>query len=157
VVEGKTGQLFSACTALGAITAGRSKEEIFAAREFGRAFGIAFQITDDTLDLIARDGRWGKDLGIDISGGKQTLPLLLALSEASDEDRALVEKWWNNGRDFDSILETIQRYHGVERALDQARQFADRAMDHLRKITPADTTAFELLASLPGYVLIRMF
>ncbi len=155
VVERKTGHLFSACSALGAMAAGRPESEISSARRFGLAFGIAFQITDDTLDFIAHDERWGKDLGMDISGGKQTLPLLLAMADASEEDRALMEKWLNNGRDFNSILGTIQRYRGVERALEEAKKFADRALEHLSALSLTDATAGEFLSSLPLYVINR--
>ncbi len=157
IVERKTGQLFHACAALGAMVAGRSEAEIRAVGEYGRAFGIAFQITDDTLDYIARDERWGKEIGMDVSGGKQTLPLLLALAEASAEDRANIHKHMNNGRDFNAIMETIQRYSGVDRSVEQAREFAQRAADHLNAVRPGDALAFQYLQSLPQYVLGRLY
>lgn len=157
VVERKTGSLFSACTALGALLGGASQNEINRARAFGFNFGIAFQITDDALDYNAHDEQWGKDIGMDVSGGKQTLPLLLALDAATSEDRAFIEKWMKNGRDFDSILDTINRYNGVERALDEARKYAELAAENLASLSCVRGEARTLLASLPEYVLRRAF
>lgn len=157
VVECKTGQLFSACMSLGALAAGRSDAETRAAAEFGRSFGIAFQITDDTLDYVARDDRWGKDVGMDVAAGKQTLPLLLTLERAAPKDREDLLHQWGNGRDFDSILRIVERYDGVKLAVEQARDFARTAVEQLERIRPADPIAFQHLADLPSYVLDRRF
>ena len=94
---------------------------------------------------------------MDVSSGKQTLPLLLAMGDATAEDRATIEKWLANGREVGPILEVIRRYQGVERTLDEARKFADKASASLAALTPADPEAFAHLASLPGYVIGRAF
>ena len=83
--------------------------------------------------------------------------VLLAMSEASDQDRNRMTKWMENGRDFDEILEMIQRYNGVERALDEARRFADRATDALASLKPVDAQSYEFLNLLPAYVLGRAY
>lgn len=157
VIERKTGSLFAACSALGCLLAGGDSEEIALASSYGNDFGMAFQITDDALDFIASDEQWGKEVGMDVSGGKQTLPFLLAMAEASEMDKLRMQKWMKNGHDFDGILELIQRYNGVERALDEARRYADRACDALASLRPADPQSSEHLASLPSYVISRAY
>lgn len=157
VVERKTGQLFSACAALGAMTSGRGDDEIRAASEYGRAFGIAFQITDDTLDFVASDDRWGKEIGMDVSGGKQTLPLLLAMAEAEDADRQELSKHWNNGRNIESIVNIVQRLNGVDRSIEYARNFTQRAIDQLDRLKFTDDEAAGHLAALPEFVLQRVY
>jgi octaprenyl-diphosphate synthase len=157
VIERKTGSLFAGCAALGCMLAGRGNEDVALASSYGNDFGIAFQITDDALDFIARDAQWGKDVGMDVSGGKQTLPFLLAMNEANENDRARMARWMENGREFDEILEMIQRYNGVERALDEARRFADRATDALASLKPVDAQSFEFLNQLPAFVLGRAY
>lgn len=157
VVERKTGQLFSACAALGAMAAGRREADINAARGFGMDFGVAFQITDDTLDYLATDERWGKDIGMDVSGCKQTLPLLMALDGADPEERRRVQALRAGGADFKSLLDFVRARGGVERALEHARGFAQRGLDRLSALNPADPAAFEYLSALPGYVVGRLF
>lgn len=157
VIQRKTGSLFSACTSLGMLLAGGSDEDISNAGAFGFDFGIAFQITDDALDFAAHDQQWGKNIGMDVSSGQQTLPLILALGEASEQDRRSIETWMQNGRDFHEIFETIQRYNGVERALEHAHRYAEQASSTLELLKPADLETFESLAALPEYVIGRAY
>jgi octaprenyl-diphosphate synthase len=155
VVGRKTGSLFSACTSLGALFADRSTESVAAASTFGYDFGIAFQITDDVLDFTADPAQLGKEIGMDVLGGKQTLPVLLALERASETDRDRLETWLRNGRDLLPILETVDRYRGIDLALDRARQYADRAIDALDRMDCFDAEARDCLSALPSYVLSR--
>lgn len=157
VIERKTASLFAGCSALGCMLAGRDSDDVALASAYGNSFGLAFQITDDALDFIARDEQWGKDVGMDVSGGKQTLPFLLAMAEATEDDRRHMAKWMENGKDFGDILELVQRYGGVERALDEARKYADRAAASLAALRPADPQSFEFLSQLPAYVIGRAY
>ncbi len=157
VIERKTGSLFAASASLGALLAGGSPDQILAARGFGNDFGMAFQITDDALDYVAHDQQWGKDIGMDASGGKQTLPLLLALAEATPEDRAFIEGWTRNGHGLDDIVKMIDRYQGVERAMVKARGYAKRANESLQAMGHVDSPGFEQLASLAPYVVSRAY
>lgn len=155
VVGRKTASLFSACTALGALFAGRERDEVGAATSYGYDFGVAFQITDDVLDFTADPEQLGKEIGMDVLDGKQTLPVLLALDRATDRDRDQLEKWLRNGRDLPAIVETVNRYQGIELALEQARHYADRSVDALGRMNCADPEALECLAALPSYVISR--
>ena len=76
VVEAKTASLMSACLKLGAVMAQASEASMEKIGEFGIAFGIAFQVQDDVLDLTASDSQLGKDVGNDILNGKWTLPII---------------------------------------------------------------------------------
>lgn len=157
VVGRKTASLFSACTALGALFADRPAGEVAAASSFGYDFGIAFQITDDVLDFVADPDQLGKEIGMDVLGGKQTLPVLLALDQASERDRARLEEWLKNGRDLPAIFETVQRYKGIELALERARHYADRAVEALGRMNCVDADAQDCLGALPPYVLSRSY
>lgn len=157
VVERKTASLFSACTALGALFAGRDGDEVAAATAFGYDFGIAFQITDDVLDFTADPGQLGKEIGMDVLDGKQTLPVLLALDRASEHDRARLEQWLRRRDELPAIIETVHRYQGIELAVDRARIYADRALQALGRLACEDGEARECLAALPAYVVSRSF
>lgn len=157
VVERKTASLFSACTGLGALFADRGAEDVAAATSFGYDFGIAFQITDDVLDFTADPGQLGKEIGMDVLDGKQTLPVLLALDRASPPDRDRLEQWLRDGDDLPAIVETVHRYQGIESAIERARLYADHALQALGRMNCEDSEARDCLAALPAYVVARSF
>jgi octaprenyl-diphosphate synthase len=84
-VSMKTASLFSTCCRLSASLAGASRPIQESLSQFGRRFGIAYQIVDDCLD-ISEENR-GKDRFKDIEGGRVTLPLIKALAALSGEER----------------------------------------------------------------------
>lgn len=83
VIDKKTASLLKACTKIGAITGGASRESIDTFGEMGRNIGLAFQIRDDVFDYFSTDV--GKPTGNDIREGKITLPLIYALRNASQD------------------------------------------------------------------------
>lgn len=82
-VRAKTAALFECACRLGARTAGLTDQNTDALARFGQAFGMAFQVLDDVLDLIGDEERLGKPTGNDIASGVYTLPVLAALQGPS--------------------------------------------------------------------------
>ncbi len=78
IVRAKTGALFGVCAKAGVVTGGGSEEMMHVLQAFGENFGLAFQISDDILDLVGSNGRSGKSHGKDLAERKLTLPLILA-------------------------------------------------------------------------------
>lgn len=153
IVRNKTAYLFSACTALGGQIAEARDEQVAMLANYGLNFGMAFQITDDTLDFVAEDADLGKQHWTDIRNGKQTLPLIHTFEVAEPGDREDLWQCWNNGRDCERIMKHIRKYGGIEFALEQARQFAASAREHIR---PLDKSyPVELFAELSEYVISR--
>lgn len=153
----KTAYLFSACGGLGAMCAGLSSDEVAKTTSFGLDFGLAFQITDDALDYVATDEQWGKPVGIDLVNGKQTLPLILALRDASPADRAQMEAILDGGRDLRPIVPYIEQYHSIQCALDIAREHSRKALGHLQGLTVVDRAAYDYLTALPEFVINRRY
>lgn len=91
-ITGKTAALMSTSCRIGALTSGARRDEVDAFTQFGRAFGMVFQLRDDVLDVIAEDGELGKPPGQDLVEGVYTLPVLLALRDpdAGPELRTLL-------------------------------------------------------------------
>lgn len=79
---GKTGALFRAAIRSGAIVAGASEEELAALTTYADCFGLAFQITDDILDVIGDEAVIGKPVGSDERNDKSTYVSLTSLDEA---------------------------------------------------------------------------
>lgn len=79
---GKTGALFRAAIRSGAILADAPEEKLAALTTYAEAFGLAFQITDDILDVVGDEKVIGKPVGSDIRNEKSTYVTLTSLDEA---------------------------------------------------------------------------
>ncbi len=78
----KTGALILAAIEVGALLGGASAEQRRALHNYGEAAGLAFQVADDILDIVADPSQLGKDVGSDQQRGKATYPALLGLDGA---------------------------------------------------------------------------
>lgn len=87
IVTRKTASLIGGCCELGAHMSQADPTTQAALRKFGIDVGIAFQITDDLLDLTANQGDVGKTTGRDLDMGKLTLPLIRALQHGDESSR----------------------------------------------------------------------
>ena len=89
---GKTGALFHAALRSGAILAGATEEQLAALTAYADHFGLAFQITDDILDVIGTAEDIGKPVGSDEKNHKSTYVTLTSLNEAQELARRTVEE-----------------------------------------------------------------
>ena len=88
----KTGALLSAAAQMGAVLAGAPEEMLAPAREYAENLGIAFQITDDLLDLTGSEETFGKPIGSDLQNGKSTYVSLYGASGARAQAALYTEK-----------------------------------------------------------------
>ena len=79
---GKTGALFRAAIRSGAILGGASEAKLAALTTYADCFGLAFQITDDILDVVGDEAVIGKPVGSDERNEKSTYVTLTSLEEA---------------------------------------------------------------------------
>jgi geranylgeranyl pyrophosphate synthase len=77
----KTAGLFRASCVAGGTLGGLSLRQIDALATYGQALGIAFQMSDDIMDLVGKPGLMGKGIGTDLLEGTVTLPIIFALRE----------------------------------------------------------------------------
>jgi geranylgeranyl diphosphate synthase type II len=109
----KTGALILASVRSGAILGGGTGDQIERLSEYGKNLGLAFQISDDILDVIGDDATMGKKVQKDHVKGKATYPALLGLSESKKRAEELVEKAIASIEGFDDAarpLRAIGRY-----------------------------------------------
>ncbi len=157
IVARKTGSLIAAATRIGALlgNASEEKEEVLA--QFGMDIGIAFQLVDDNLDYTSNEEEFGKKIGIDLQDGKITLPLIFALKQSREEERALIRKIIEphpiTKENFFRVLEVINRYEGVQYTWARAKEYVDRAKGYLRLFP--ECREREGLEALADYVLKR--
>lgn len=88
----KTGALITASVAMGAIVGGASAREYKALMGYGENLGLAFQITDDLLDVEGEEGKLGKAVRKDQSKGKATYPALFGINESRLRAERLMEE-----------------------------------------------------------------
>ncbi|MCR4399121.1 MAG: polyprenyl synthetase family protein, partial [Firmicutes bacterium] len=81
-IERKTAAFMSACCALGSRLAGAPRRATAALSRYGRLLGMAFQITDDLLDIVGDARTLGKPVASDLRQGIITLPVIRALDES---------------------------------------------------------------------------
>ena len=87
----KTGALLTAAVRAGGLLGGGSRQEVTLLTRYGEKFGLAFQITDDILDVEGDSAEMGKAAGADAQRQKATYPGLLGLDQAKTWARQLVE------------------------------------------------------------------
>ena len=123
IISAKTGALISAACRIGAILGGLTKEKEQALADFGMKTGIVFQMADDILDYMAEERELGKKLCKDLEEGKITLPLLLLLSEAAENDKAEVQGIIKDFSDagLERILTLLKKYRSIEASLEKAK------------------------------------
>jgi geranylgeranyl diphosphate synthase, type II len=88
----KTGALIVAALELGGIVAGGTPTQVAVLEAYGRKVGLAFQITDDLLDVAGNQEVVGKRLDKDTGRGKLTFPRLMGIESSRHEAEKLVEE-----------------------------------------------------------------
>ena len=137
-IEGKTASLMAASCRVGAITAGRPLDQVDALDEFGRCFGMVYQLRDDILDMTATDGQLGKPAGQDLAEGIYTLPALHALNDSAvgDELRSVLGRPLDDG-DRERARKLVVATDGVAATYAAARTYLQQGADALR-VVPED-------------------
>ncbi len=91
VVAGKTGSLIATSARYGAMFAGAPVDVVEALTEYGEKVGVAFQLSDDILDIASETEESGKTPGTDLREGVPTLPVLIAQRSTDPGDARLLE------------------------------------------------------------------
>ena len=155
IIARKTAYLISAATQIGAILGNVPEEREEALAQFGMNVGIAFQLTDDNLDYTSNKS--GKKIGIDLQEGKITLPLIIALNQCNEEERAFIRTLTDcqplTEKAFFHVVQIIERYHGIHYAWEKASAYVERAKDCLL-LFPGSKEK-DALCALADYVLER--
>jgi octaprenyl-diphosphate synthase len=136
VLEMKTAELFALSCELSAFLSAAQPAQRSALRRFGLAFGIAYQIYDDCVDLFGSETAAGKSLGTDLAKGKLTLPVLLAWDRAGAADRAglqeLVQSW--QAGSMKRMSKLLAKYDTLSGSLEIMDEYLQQARLELGKL-----------------------
>ncbi len=130
-IEGKTASLLSAACRIGGIVGGLPRSEIDRLTEFGTAYGMAFQIVDDVLDVIATDEQLGKPAGHDLVEGAYNLPVLRALAGPSGEKLRAILGTPIEGEAWNRARTLVRESDGIDESVEVAGQYVTKAIDLL--------------------------
>lgn len=150
----KTGALIAAATKAGAIMGGASDEVIDAMYEYGRLIGLAFQIQDDYLDLVADEETLGKPIGSDIGKGKMTIIAIKGL-ESDDSGRLfeILKDTENSQSDIDEAIQILTDCGAIEYARNLALESVDQSKEVLEILD--DSASKQILVGIADFVLER--
>jgi heptaprenyl diphosphate synthase len=125
VIRRKTGSLIATSCRLGGMLSDSPAEDVETLDAFGESLGMAFQLSDDIMDLTASQLELGKEPGVDLREGVYTLPVLHALrhSERRDELARILAHGGADGEMLDRALEIV---------------LADGAIAHAREAVAAE-------------------
>ncbi len=133
VIGMKTGELFTLSCDLAAFLSGATPQQRQTLGQFGTAFGTAYQIFDDCVDLFGTESEAGKSLGTDLEKGKLTWPLLLAWERADAEDKLSLEKMIRNWQPqhFGEVNRLLLKYETFQPSLQIIKDYLDESRSAL--------------------------
>jgi octaprenyl-diphosphate synthase len=141
----------SACCRIGGLLGRASPEQVEGLTRYGLDIGIAFQISDDSLDFVADQARLGKAVGADLKEGKRTLPLIATIERAGPADRdrihTLLKQPALTLEEIEEIRRLVVKHAGVEYALERAHEYAQSAKAALRSFPSSDDKETLLLVA----------
>ena len=149
----KTANFIAIACQLGGDVAGLSEEYIQALYDFGYNVGMAFQLTDDLLDLTSDDATLGKPAGNDIRQGIVTLPAIRALEVSPDREElhAIVTDKDMTDAMLQRALEIVRASDGIEFTKNKVEEFLQAAVDVLPQEMPEEIRdSYRMVVSFVG-------
>ena len=135
-IRRKTALLLGLSCKLGAMTSNANTRQVWLMSTYGQCLGIAFQIVDDILDIIANPKVLGKPVGGDIRQGIITLPMIYALkdSQYSDRLRTLLSKKEKSDNDIEEAARLIKDSGGIDKSREVVALYIEKAIRHLHEL-----------------------
>ena len=156
IIGAKTAQLFATAAKIGAMLA--ESEHADALQQFGKHFGLAFQLIDDLLDYVGKsDAHLGKKLGDDLEEGKVTLPIIYALQHATATEQEVIKKALSNGNRnvLNSVAAILHSSGAIAYTAECAQKEIQLALAAIANLP--ETTASLALQKLARYLGERSF
>jgi heptaprenyl diphosphate synthase len=154
VVSGKTASLIETSCRYGALLSGGTAQEVEAAARYGFHVGMAFQFSDDILDIASDPHESGKIPGTDLKEGVLTLPVLYALEDDPEGELAALLA---TPLDDDSVAKAVgllRANPALDRARATAEQTVQAAIDELAVFPEGAAT--RALTRLTRYAITRL-
>ena len=147
----------SASCQLGALACGAPKDYVRALTLYGHHLGMAFQITDDILDMIANQQELGKPIGGDLRQGIITIPIIYALKHSPNRQRLveIIEKKEKSEAEVLEAIKLIEESGSFDYAFELAGKYVAKAKRQLAKLPDVPTK--ETLTSIADFINYRKY
>lgn len=132
IITDKTASLFQTCCYLGAVTADADDQKLRALADFGLNTGIAFQISDDLLDIIGNENKAGKTLGTDLAKRKPTLPVIHFLQTAGSSEKIDYIEQLTNGTDLTEFAKQLDRAGSLRYTQQMTENYCKKALQAIK-------------------------
>jgi heptaprenyl diphosphate synthase len=155
IIRRKTGVLIATSCRLGGMLSDASDDDTETLEAFGESLGIAFQLSDDIMDVTASQLELGKEPGVDMKEGVYTLPVLHALTEGDDRDELarLLAHGAPDGETLDRALEIVRGGTSVDHARAAVTDEVRRAVGLARRLP--EGPASQALVQLARFLAVR--
>lgn len=130
MIQKKTAALLELCCSIGAEIGNGDKEVIKALEQYGRNLGMAFQVEDDLLDILADEKDFGKQIGRDLMEGKKTFLFLKALEKSTGKTKTELEKVIKN-KGIEK--EEVNKYYNIYKELGIIEETEKAIVDYTQK------------------------
>jgi octaprenyl-diphosphate synthase len=156
IIRGKTAELTAISCRLGAHFASAPPDMVEALSSFGRDLGVAFQITDDVLDICGEERTTGKTLGTDLEKQKLTLPLIRLLRTVPTAEAERIRDLFTEDHSDRrrALRPLIEASDAVDYSWHRAQELAARAADALECLP--DSPARSVLQTMTTFVVARV-
>jgi geranylgeranyl pyrophosphate synthase len=149
-IYGKTASMFVLATSAAGVISNASESQITALLDYGRDFGIAFQIMDDVLDFTGDQASVGKPVGSDLRRGMITLPTICYIESNPNDSRfECALRGECDNKTYDQLIDIVRNSDAIERSIHEAKQIAENAKRSLDQL-PANEYR-EVLRGLVDY------
>jgi geranylgeranyl pyrophosphate synthase len=157
IVELKTARFMGTCAKLGGTKSRLNGDECGDLYNFGLNLGFAFQIIDDTLDIMHNSSEIGKDVGSDLKDGKITLPILFLIEQGDHDDLTRLKSYSAkpDAAEWEMIKKRLKDSGSISRAVDFAASYIGEARKILNKF--ADSPFRSVLLDLSDFFLGRNY
>jgi geranylgeranyl diphosphate synthase type II len=139
MIRKKTAELLKTSAIIGSIISGANSEQIETITNYSKYLGLAFQVQDDLLDVVANEKEFGKKIGGDILEKKKTYLYLKSLELSDDIDRKKLKDIYSNGAagqdKIDGIVNIYKNSGAIEFAKKDIRNYTLRANGYLSNIS----------------------
>jgi heptaprenyl diphosphate synthase len=155
VIKRKTGVLIASSCRMGGMLSDCAPEDLETLGAFAESLGLAFQLSDDIMDITSTQLELGKEPGTDIREGVYTIPVLHALTTGPDKDelRRILSAGPPDGELLDRALEIVRSSGSVDHARAGVSQEVTRAIELALRLP--DGHAQHALVQLARFLAVR--
>ena len=157
LIFAKTAELFSVSCYLPAVLTNKSLKIQNELREFGKNFGMAFQLSDDYLDYFGDSKKMGKNIGKDFLEGKITYPLIHCIRNSSKSNQAflnkILKKKKRNKSEFLKVQKIMELSNTKLESIKFTNKYLKKAQNNIKRFERDSDKVY--LDNLINYLLIR--